>query len=82
MQNRATVSLLQNESIHLNDHQLLGFLYKDTYTPDFLAKFYLSRANVLVSDLVMSVLKSFPNEEIKKIVSEKESMQEEKKLKL
>lgn len=73
MCNRASVSLLENKHVFLNDHQFLGFLYKEKYTPEILTKYYLSRDNVEVSDLVMSLLKTFPSEEIQKYVQEKES---------
>lgn len=72
--NRASVLMLKNENIHLNDQQLLKILYRDKHWPKYIAEFYLSRETVTVSDLVMVVLKAFPDEDIKKVISKKESM--------
>lgn len=72
MKNRTTVALLENKNIYLNDQQLLSFLYSDQYAPDFLAKFYLSREDVPLSELVKGVLSVFPNKEIQEALKVKQ----------
>jgi hypothetical protein len=69
--NRALALLLENESIHLNDNQLLKVVYYEPHWTKHVAKKYLARENVSVSELAMSVLKILPNEEIKKVIEEK-----------
>ena len=72
--NRASVLMLKNDNIHLNDQQLLKTLYKDKNWPKYLAEFYLNRENVTISDLVMSVLKAFPDDKIQNIILKRETM--------
>lgn len=68
---RSSALLLQNKAVHLNDQQLLKVLYKDKYWPKYVAENYLNREDVTVSEVVLSVLKIHPSEEIQKVVSQR-----------
>lgn len=68
---RSTALLLTNKNIFLNDQQLLTVLYKDKSWAQFVANEYLSRENVTVSEVVLSVLKIHPNEDIQKVVTQR-----------
>lgn len=68
---RSSALLLQNNNVILNDQQLLTVLYKDKYWAKYVAENYLTRENVTVSEILLSVLKIHPNEEIQKVVAER-----------
>lgn len=68
---RSSALLLQNKAVHLNDQQLLKVLYKDKYWPKYVAENYLNREDVTVSEVLLSVLKIHPSEEIQKVVAQR-----------
>lgn len=68
---RSSVLLLQNKNVHLDDHQLIKTLYKSEHWPKYVAEYYLSRDDVTVSEVVLSVLKISPSPEIQKVLEER-----------
>lgn len=55
--------VLENPNVHLNDKQLLKYMMQYPQAPEFLIKFYFSRENVVISELIIGALGVLDNEE-------------------